>query len=225
MSPRVRVNQNSCHNDVALKHTAGGALAAPCSACISIPLACGSAHYRRGKSHVAFARRCSRSPLQTASDRLIRIWNVTSGGLLASIPVQSKGIQEICFSPNGKLLAATSGGTNLEWWDVSDLTDPHALPPLRGHTSKIKTVAFSPDGTILATGGFDNTLRLWDVALKRQLAVLRSHSSLIQSLAWSPDGNTIYTGSGDASCRIWQAPSWTEIEAHVARQNTKGNSP
>ena len=176
-----------------------------------------------GSCSTTFAR--NDKVIATASTRLIRIWDVESGRILATIPVQDRQIWDICFSPNGKLLAATSGNTELGWWDVSDLTEPRELPPLRGHTAEIDTVAFSPDGTMLATGGYDNTLRLWDVALERQLAVLRSHSSVIESLAWSPDGNTIYTGSGDASCRIWHAPSWTEIEAAEALQSTSAQLP
>jgi WD40 repeat protein len=135
------------------------------------------------------------------------------------MPARDEEIRDICFSPNGKMLAATSGGNELDRWDVSDPAKPRQLTSLQGHTAQIATVAFSPDGTLLATGGFDNTLRLWDVALQRQLGVLRGHVSPIQTIAWSPDGNTIYSGGADASCRIWHAPSWTEIEAAEARQN------
>ena len=162
--------------------------------------------------------------IATASRQLVRIWDVRSGLLLAPIKVRH-GSRDICFSPNGKLLAATSGDTELDWWDVSDPTKPRELASLQGHTAWITTVAFSPDGTLLATGGHDNTLRLWDVALGRQLAVLRGHASTVERLAWSPDGNTIYTGSGDATCRIWHAPSWTEIEAAEARQKSGGPFP
>jgi WD40 repeat protein/tRNA A-37 threonylcarbamoyl transferase component Bud32 len=163
--------------------------------------------------------------IATASSGLIRLWDVASGRRLASIPVPDSDIRDVCFSPNGKLLAATSGNTELGWWDVSDLREPRELQPLRGHTARIAAVAFSPDGKMLASGGYDNTLRLWDVALGRQLVVLQGHSSVIESLAWSPDGNTIYTGSGDASCRIWHAPSWTEIDAAEVRQNTVEQLP
>ncbi len=162
--------------------------------------------------------------IATGSSKLVRIWDVRSGRLLASIQVRGE-LRDLCFSPNGKLLAATSGDTELDWWDVSDPTKPRELIPLQGHTAWISTVAFSPDGTLLATGGADNTLRLWDVALGRQLAVLRGHTSTLARLAWSPDGNTIYTGSGDATCRIWHAPSWTEIEAAEARQKSGGQFP
>ena len=157
--------------------------------------------------------------IATASSRLIRIWDVTTGQLIVSMAARDEEIRDICFSPNGKMLAATSGGNELDRWDVSDPAKPRQLTSLQGHTAKIATVAFSPDGTLLATGGFDNTLRLWDVALQRQLGVLRGHVSPIQTIAWSPDGNTIYSGGADASCRIWHAPSWTEIEAAEARQN------
>ncbi len=140
-------------------------------------------------------------------------------------PIKVTDIRCICFSPKGEFLAATSGDTELRWWDVSDSTKPHELPPLRGHTDEIHGVAFSPDGTMLATGSYDGTLRLWDVAGGRQLAMLRGHSSVIESLAWSPDGTTIYTGSGDASCRIWHAPSWAEIEADQVSPDTAGQLP
>ena len=151
--------------------------------------------------------------IATASVGQIRIWDVASGQLVTSIPNQAEDIRDIRFSPDGRWLAATSGYTELRWWDTSDPAQPRALPPFSGHSDAIQGVAFSPDGTMLASGSNDGTLRLWDVAGRRQLAALRGHTSVISSLAWSPDGNTIFTGGGDSICRIWHAPSWAEIEA------------
>jgi WD40 repeat protein len=161
--------------------------------------------------------------IATASDGQVRIWDVASGRLVSSLPDQGEDTRAICFSPDGELLAAASGNTELRWWDVSNPAQPRALPPLRGHTDVIHGVAFAPDGTMLATGSYDGTLRLWDVAGRRQLVALRGHSSVIESLAWSSDG-TIYTGSGDQSCRIWHAPSWAQIERDLTiSKRQRGN--
>ena len=170
----------------------------------------------------ATAFRADDEVIATGSRQQIRLWEVASQRLLARIPGQHPQVRSLCFSPDGHLLAAASGNTELRLWDVSDPTHPRKLPPLRGHTAFIERVAFSPDGKTLATGGRDSTLRLWDVSLREQVAALRGHSSVVSSLAWSPDGNTIFTGSGDASVRLWYAPSWKEIEAAESRQSTAG---
>jgi WD40 repeat protein len=80
--------------------------------------------------------------IATASDGQIRIWDVASGRLIALISNQNHGTRAICFSPDGNLLVAASGVTELRWWDVCNPMRPCELPPLRGHTDIIYGVAF-----------------------------------------------------------------------------------
>ncbi len=87
----------------------------------------------------------------------IKLWDAASGKELDTL-VQNNGIaRSVAFSPDGRLLAATSGNT-IELWDVDRR---EMATTLLGHTESVALVAFSPDGTALASASDGGTVRLW----------------------------------------------------------------
>ena len=70
------------------------------------------------------------------------------------------GMGNVVFSPDGKLLAAGNGSSEVRWWRVADGVLLHTP---KGHTDSVNSVAFSPDGEMLASGSLDGTVRLWRV--------------------------------------------------------------
>ncbi len=93
------------------------------------------------------------------------------------------------FSPDGTLLAASSGNT-VRLWDVATW---QPVATLKGGKTEVAGLAFAPDGRIQATGDAEGTLRLWDVAQKREVASRRLQASDVASLAFSPDGRRLAT--------------------------------
>src|SRR5262245_26194014 len=75
-------------------------------------------------------------------------------------------VWSVALSPDGKTLAAGSGGQrqqanstgSLVLWDVATGKPRAVLPTVRA----VRWVAYSPDGGTLATGEFDQTARLRD---------------------------------------------------------------
>jgi WD40 repeat protein len=91
-------------------------------------------------------------------DDTIRLWEVTTGKRMASLPAQ-RGCWSAAFSPDGKMLA---GGVmkTVKLWDVASGKNTATL---QGPTDGVASVAFSPDGRTLASGGDDKTIRFWDM--------------------------------------------------------------
>jgi WD40 repeat protein len=120
-------------------------------------------------------------------------------------PLYSGMVDDVAFSPDGKILASASRGGNIQLCDVA--TGKH-LEPLKGHSNAVQAVVFSPDGRTLASGASDQTVRLWNVATRRELMQLDPGSIVlgnVATLAFSPDGKQLLTGGEHAGAALWTA--------------------
>ena len=88
-------------------------------------------------------------------------------------------VSSVTFSPDGKLLAATSLDGTATLIDTATWSEKFQL---LAQDTAIWSAAFSPDGKTLATGGADGQVRLWHVATGRELFSL-DHGSGPSSIA------------------------------------------
>ena len=99
-------------------------------------------------------------------DNTLRFWNPWTGEQMLSIPgANTNGPRG--FSADGRLLAATRSGAQIQLWEVS-LSSPYRRglgTPLNEESTGDSR--FSPDGRLLVTEfefGLSRGLRLWDMA-------------------------------------------------------------
>jgi WD40 repeat protein/serine/threonine protein kinase/DNA-binding SARP family transcriptional activator len=151
--------------------------------------------------HVAMAR-----PLP--GDEVGAVFDVTTGeqafalaGPSSGSPVDSRGV---AWSPDGRLIAASSEGT-ARVWDAETGTVRHTL---LGHSGLVLGVAWSPDSSRLVTGGSDGTAKVWEIGpegvLERWSLSAQESKSGIVGVAFSPDGSRVMAGdAGISAVKVW----------------------
>jgi WD40 repeat protein len=97
-------------------------------------------------------------------DTAIRLWNATTGKLIAPFGGQGHTPLWSCvsFSPDGRLLATGhyNGDNSIHLWEVATYQE---VARLQGHHGAVTALAFAPDGRSLASGSGDATALVWDL--------------------------------------------------------------
>ncbi|MGB0524799.1 MAG: OmpA family protein [Flammeovirgaceae bacterium] len=75
-------------------------------------------------------------------------------------------VQNIRFSPNGKILASGGQFGKIYLWDAQTGS---MIKRINAHLNRVNEVTFNATGTMLVSAGADGTARVWDVASGRLL--------------------------------------------------------
>jgi len=135
-------------------------------------------------------------------DNMIRIWEVSTGAIKATLEGHTDWVTSVAFSPDGKLVASGSIDMTVRLWNVARES---LRCVLSDHSEPVMAVSFSPNGRVVASGSVDKSVRLWNVVTGTLERTLLGHTSGVDSVAFSSDGKTIATGSWDRSLRLWVA--------------------
>ena len=122
-------------------------------------------------------------------------------------------INDVAFSPDGRLLATASEDKTIGLWEVGTWRKVRLFP---GHTRAIETVKFSPDGRWLASGGVDRTIRIWDISNGHELRQWVANSQGVSALAFTSDGSRLASGGGDGKVSIWNPTTGQELISFLA---------
>ena len=150
-------------------------------------------------------------PFEQGKERVreFKVWDAQTGKELLTLKGDTFGgnvgipsIYKVCFSPDGKRLAAASG-KEVKLWDAQ--TGEEVLSLKVGG----QIVAFSPDGKRLATTG--NEVKVWDAQTGKELLTLKGHTDPVNSVTFSPDGKRLASTGQDKTVRVWDADTGEEI--------------
>lgn len=154
----------------------------------------------------------------------IDLWDTSTGALLKTLRSPTPGFEafEVCFSPDGNIIAARSrdrtgrAGVTIDLWNATTGESFCTRLPGGNHTA----LTFAPDRNTLATGGWDGT-RLWDVRTGGLRKTLPDVSG-VGSLSFAPDGKTLATGNvGSGTVTLWEIdPIWVGELANIDQRLT-----
>jgi RNA polymerase sigma factor (sigma-70 family) len=129
----------------------------------------------------------------------VTLWDPLTGDLKHALKVATF-VNAVAFSPDGKMIASSTGGEFVQVWGVEK---GDVIVTLNGHKRGHRSIAFAPDGKLLAVGGPDGKVRLWEMPTGRLREILEGHQAEIYSVAFSPDGKTLASTSQDQTVRLW----------------------
>ena len=118
------------------------------------------------------------------SGRII-LWDVATGQEVATLRGHGKGITQVAFSRDGKLLASAASDNTIRIWDIASQRE---LRTMSGHTANVESMAFSPDGRLLASASDDGGTFLWDTSTGEHLLTLVSLDDGAEWMVVTPQG-------------------------------------
>jgi WD40 repeat protein len=124
------------------------------------------------------------------------------GGRSIDIPAVSAETINLCFSPDGELLASAARDGNVRIWSSADGA-PRAALATDGTPWGVE---FSPDGGRLAVGTWGFNVELWDVQSATRVGLLEGHRAVIWHVDWSPaDPRLLASAADDGAVKLWDA--------------------
>jgi len=155
---------------------------------------------------------------------LIRVWNLNTGELVASLHDRAALSGELAFAPDCQSLAiprrpqATDRDGVLLLWNVRTNQKRYCIDQM----SFAMAAAFSPDGETLAVSCGSRTYENQVLAINaKTLAVngsLLGETLRILSLCYAADGKTLYSWGPDDTLRYWDVASMRE-RIHFKKEN------
>ncbi|EKM58838.1 uncharacterized protein PHACADRAFT_248933 [Phanerochaete carnosa HHB-10118-sp] len=120
------------------------------------------------------------------------------------------------LSPDGTLLAASFGNTEVLVWRLPDGLLVQRLSD-QGCAHIVSAIAVAPDGRTLVLGSCDTTAIVWDVRSGRALLRLRGHRAPVGAVAYAPHGALVATAfEDDGSVKIWDVQTGTCLHSFAA---------
>lgn len=162
-------------------------------------------------AHQGWVRSCTVDPVTNkwfvtgSSDSTIKIWDLASLNLKATITGHIMGVRSLAVSSRYPYLFSGSEDKTVKCWDLERTNSLLGcqIRNYHGHVGGIYAMALHPELDLLFTGGRDSVIRVWDLRSRTEIMVLSGHRSDITSIASQIGDPQVITSSMDATIRLW----------------------
>lgn len=162
-----------------------------------------------------------------AFDDTVTVWDARTGNAEREIGGEGENVAGcstfrnlVRYSPDGKLIAASSHNFTVTLYEADGLSPVLTLPP---HGNTILDITFSSDGKMLATSSEDLMLRIWDVASGDLIAEHEAALGGYWAIAFAPDGASLATIGATGSVNLVGVADGQVVQAFDDAANWQSN--
>lgn len=134
--------------------------------------------------------------------------------LAGSTPLRHAWL-DVCFSPDGKLLAGVGEYGIIKVWDLATGREQVRLA---GHGEGVVWARYSSDGATLISGDDDGKVMFWDVAAGKPEAALNALTKSVEDAVVSGDGRILATLRGGSVIKLWDVRTGEAIASPTGRE-------
>jgi WD40 repeat protein len=145
--------------------------------------------------------------ISCSNDQTVRVWNINAGNLLETFWKHQGIVLDASFSPDGRIIASSSGDKTIKMWSISPLESRNSkktdVKTLEGHNDWVTSISFNPDQKTIASGSLDRTIKLWNINTGKLLYTLQGHINPVLTVVFDPTGQLLASGSLGINLRLW----------------------
>ena len=165
---------------------------------------------QEGEPALAISIRNSDGLIAAGNGMKVNIYNSDEELLQSFDTHERRHVQELSFSPDGRLLATANNLGDVAFFDPDS---GEMVRECKGHTQQVRAMAFTPDGTKLVTGDYGGKVLVWDVATGKQIWSLDGHKNYVYAVACSPDGKLIASSDWNELLILWDAETGEQVHS------------
>ena len=136
-----------------------------------------------------------------APDYSLRLLDSTNGQECRRLYGHTEAVQDVVFSPDGRLAISAALDQRLFLWDMKT---GNVAASLTGSSKPCARMAFSPNGELICAGNMKGEVLLWHTAQQKLIRRFTGHTNLISHVGFSADGHRIYSADDQSTVRIWR---------------------
>lgn len=123
----------------------------------------------------------------------VRIWEVESGALAATLAGHTAAVNDLVFSDDGTRLFSASSDNTARAWDT--LAEAEAVK-FTGNTAAVTALTYAESAGQLVTGAADGAIRVWTAASGAAVRTIQPCGSAVGRLEIAADGRRVVASIG-----------------------------
>ncbi|MEO1394574.1 MAG: WD40 repeat domain-containing protein [Cyanobacteria bacterium J06634_5] len=147
----------------------------------------------------------------------IKLWDLETGDLTATVSGQAGRIISLAVDPNGTHIASGSSNGTIQVWPLTGNAASVRTSQVKALVTvgpQINALAFHPtDSNVLISGDHDGIIQVWNLDQDEPTLTLDGDIDRILGLAVSSDGQYVASGSKDNLIQIWNLTTGEQVQS------------